>query len=86
MHAASIAVERRGKRPKTDRLDVDLLLTTLIGWNLGAARWRRFRAKKGKTCARPVAAGKRWSTPGSKWRKRSSAFPPGTGSKASSRG
>jgi transposase len=28
MHAASIAVERRGKRAKTDRLDVDLLLTT----------------------------------------------------------
>ena len=32
MHAASIAVERRGKRAKTDRIDVDLLLTTLIGW------------------------------------------------------
>ncbi len=32
MHPASIAVERRGKRAKTDRLDVDLLLTTLIGW------------------------------------------------------
>jgi hypothetical protein len=37
MHAASIAVERRGKRAKTDRLGVDLLLTTLIGWNVGAA-------------------------------------------------
>ena len=35
MHAASIAVERRGKRAKTDRLDVDLLLTTLIGWLRG---------------------------------------------------
>ena len=34
MHAASIAVER-GKRAKTDRLDVDLLLTTLIGWLRG---------------------------------------------------
>jgi transposase len=31
MHAASIAVERRGKRAKTDRLDVDLLVTTLMG-------------------------------------------------------
>ena len=35
MHPASIAVERRGKRAKTDRLDVDLLLTTLIGWLRG---------------------------------------------------
>jgi transposase len=86
MHAASIAVERRGKRAKTDRLDVDLLLTTLMGWNLGAARWRRFRAKKRKTCARLVAAGKRWSTPGSRWRTRSPAFSSGTGSKASNRG
>ena len=31
----SIAAERRGKRAKTDRLDVDLLLTTLIGWPRG---------------------------------------------------
>ncbi len=35
MHPGSIAVERRGKRAKTDRLDVDLLLTTLIGWLRG---------------------------------------------------
>jgi transposase len=35
MHAASIAVERRGKRAKTDRFDVDLLLTTLMGWLRG---------------------------------------------------
>ena len=39
MHPASIAVERRGKRAKTDRLDVDLLLTTLIGWLRGEP-WR----------------------------------------------
>jgi len=35
MHAASIAVEQRGKRAKTDRLDADLLLTTLMGWLRG---------------------------------------------------
>jgi transposase len=35
MHPASIAIERRGKRAKTDRIDVDLLLTTLIGWLRG---------------------------------------------------
>ena len=35
MHPASIAKERRGKRAKTDGLDVDLLLTTLIGWLRG---------------------------------------------------
>ena len=28
-------MERRGKRAKTDRLDVDLLLTTLMGWLRG---------------------------------------------------
>jgi transposase len=35
MHPASIPIERRGKRAKTDRIDVDLLLTTLIGWLRG---------------------------------------------------
>lgn len=35
MHPASIALERRGKRAKTDRIDVDLLLTTLLGWLRG---------------------------------------------------
>jgi transposase len=35
MHPASIAIERRGKRAKTDRIDVDLLLTTLLGWLRG---------------------------------------------------
>lgn len=32
MHAASIAVERRGRRAKTDRIDIDMLLSTLLGW------------------------------------------------------
>jgi transposase len=35
MHPASIPIERRRKRAKTDRIDVDLLLTTLIGWLRG---------------------------------------------------
>jgi transposase len=35
MHAASIPIERRGKRVKTDRIDVDLLPTTLLGWLRG---------------------------------------------------
>jgi transposase len=35
MHPASIPIERRRKRAKTDRVDVDLLLTTLIGWLRG---------------------------------------------------
>jgi transposase len=35
MHSASIPIERRGKRAKTDRIDVDLLLTTLVGWLRG---------------------------------------------------
>jgi transposase len=35
MHPASIPIERRGKRAKTDRIDVDLLLTTLLGWLRG---------------------------------------------------
>jgi transposase len=32
IHPASIAKEQRGKQPKTDRLDLDLLLRTLLGW------------------------------------------------------
>ena len=32
LHPASIAVERRGRRAKTDRIDVDMLLGTLLGW------------------------------------------------------
>jgi transposase len=35
MHPASIPIERRRKRKKTDRIDVDLLLTTLMGWLRG---------------------------------------------------
>jgi transposase len=35
MHPASIPIERRAKRAKTDRIDVDLLLTTLLGWLRG---------------------------------------------------
>jgi transposase len=35
MHPASIPIERRRKRKKTDRIDVDLLLTTLLGWLRG---------------------------------------------------
>jgi transposase len=38
MHPASIAVERRGRRAKTDRIDVDMLLGTLLGWLRGEPR------------------------------------------------
>lgn len=38
LHAASIAMERRGRRAKTDRIDVDLLLGTLLGWLRGEPR------------------------------------------------
>lgn len=38
MHAASIAVERRGRRAKTDRIDIDMLLGTLLGWLRGEPR------------------------------------------------
>lgn len=36
--AGSIAVERRGRRPKTDRIDVEKLLHTLMGWARGERR------------------------------------------------
>ena len=36
--AASIAVERRKRRAKTDRIDVEKLLHTLIGWARGERR------------------------------------------------
>jgi transposase len=38
LHPASIAVERRGRRAKTDRIDLDLLLGTLLGWLRGEPR------------------------------------------------
>lgn len=38
LHAASIAVERRGRRAKTDRIDIDMLLGTLLGWLRGEPR------------------------------------------------
>lgn len=38
MHPASIAVERRGRRAKTDRIDLDMLLGALLGWLRGEPR------------------------------------------------
>ena len=38
MHPASIAVERRGRRAKTDRIDVDILLRAFLGWLRGETR------------------------------------------------
>ncbi|MBV8576550.1 MAG: IS110 family transposase, partial [Acetobacteraceae bacterium] len=38
MHAASIAVDRRGRRAKTDRIDIDMLLGALLGWLRGEPR------------------------------------------------
>lgn len=38
MHPSSIAVERRGRRAKTDRIDIDVLLGTLLGWLRGEPR------------------------------------------------
>jgi transposase len=38
MHPASIPVERRGRRRKTDRIDLDMLLRTLLAWLRGEPR------------------------------------------------
>ncbi len=38
MHPASIPVERQGRRAKTDRLDLDMLLRTLLAWLRGEPR------------------------------------------------
>lgn len=38
MHPASIPVPRRGRRAKTDRLDLDMLLRTLLAWLRGEPR------------------------------------------------
>jgi transposase len=38
IHAASIAVPREHKRPKTDRLDTEMLMRALLGWLRGEAR------------------------------------------------
>ncbi len=38
MHPASIPVERRGRRAKTDRINLDMLLRTLLAWLHGEPR------------------------------------------------
>jgi len=38
MHPASIPVERRGRQVKTDRIDLDMLLRTLLAWLRGEPR------------------------------------------------
>lgn len=38
MHPASIPVERQGRRVKTDRIDLDMLLRTLLAWLRGEPR------------------------------------------------
>ena len=38
MHPPSIPVERRGRRVKTDRIDLDMLLRTLLAWLRGEPR------------------------------------------------
>ena len=38
MQPASIPVERKGRRPKTDRIDLDMLLRTLLAWLRGEPR------------------------------------------------
>ncbi|NJM91447.1 MAG: IS110 family transposase [Rhodospirillaceae bacterium] len=38
MHPASIPVERRNRRAKTDRIDLDMLLRTLLAWLRGEPR------------------------------------------------
>jgi transposase len=38
MHPASIPVERRGRRTKTDGIDLDMLLRTLLAWLRGEPR------------------------------------------------
>ena len=45
MHASSIPIERRAKRVKTDRIDIDLLLRTLLGW---------LRAEPGRCTMAPI--------------------------------
>lgn len=38
MHPASIPVERQSRRPKTDRIDLDMLLRTFLAWLRGEPR------------------------------------------------
>ena len=55
MHAASIAVERRGRRAKIDRSSTSTFFcgrfSAGCGENRGTARWRPFRARRRRTCA-----------------------------------
>ena len=56
MHPASIPVPRRGRRAKTDRIDLDMLLRTLLpgcGGSRGCVRWRASQVRQRRSCARP---------------------------------
>src|SRR6202451_1245080 len=75
MQPASIPVERKGRRAKTDRIDLDMLLRTLLAWlrgSLGCARWCAFPASRRKMRGGRVASATSWcaSASGSRTRSR----------------
>ena len=48
MQPSSLPVDRRARRAKTDMIDAEMLLRTLMAWlraNLGSVRWFRSRAR-----------------------------------------
>jgi len=71
MHPASIPVPRRGRRAKTDRIDLDMLLRTLLpgcGGSRGCVRWRASQVRQRRSCAGRVANRSGWPASGSNLR------------------
>jgi transposase len=65
--AASLQVNRRGRRAKTDRIDVGMLLRGLIAWRRGdrhVCRWCVFPVSRKRICAARTASANAWSGSG----------------------
>ena len=71
MHPASIPVERRGRRAKTDRIDLDMLLRTLLAWLRGEPRvcsMVRIPSETEEDMRRPEGEPNGWWAKRSRWR------------------
>ena len=88
MHPSSIPVERRGRRVKTDRIDLDMLLRTLLAWLRGEPRvcsMVRIPSETEEDMRRPERERERLVSERIAWRTASRTCCVCTGSAASSR-
>ena len=74
---SSLPVDRWARRAKTDIIDVEMLLRTLMAWlraSLGSVRWRRSRAKPTRKRGVRIGNGRICPASGDRSSTRSTAF------------